>query len=190
MSWHLSPASHGLSALVPKKRLLSFPLSNLALGLGLISPSGVSFGIGLSKCPRFAVTHRFRFLLSSPPTVQEIAGSGSTCTTGGRAQAGLAIPTRIISISAHGAGRMLHLALWSTVVFLNLSLFGPNGLPPPCCAPPKIKLVFWGPAAAAKSLQSCPTLCDSIGGSPPGFPVPGFLQARTLEWVAISFCNA
>ena len=42
----------------------------------------------------------------------------------------------------------------------------------------------------AKSLQSCPTLCDPIDGSPPGFPVPGILQARTLEWVAISFSNA
>ena len=41
-------------------------------------------------------------------------------------------------------------------------------------------------AAAAKSLQSCPTLCDPIEGSPPGFPVPGILQARTLEWVAIN----
>ena len=40
-------------------------------------------------------------------------------------------------------------------------------------------------AAAAKSLQSCPTLCDPIDGSPPGSPVPGILQARTLEWVAI-----
>ena len=45
-------------------------------------------------------------------------------------------------------------------------------------------------AAAAKSLQSCPTLCDPIDGSPPGFSVPGILQARTLEWVAISFSNA
>ena len=45
-------------------------------------------------------------------------------------------------------------------------------------------------AAAAKSLQSCPTLCDPIDGSPPGFPIPGILQARTLEWVAISFSNA
>ena len=44
-------------------------------------------------------------------------------------------------------------------------------------------------AAAAKSLQSCPTLCDPIDGSPPGSPVPGILQARTLEWVAISFSN-
>ena len=44
--------------------------------------------------------------------------------------------------------------------------------------------------AAAKSLQSCPTLCNSIGGSPPGSSVPGILQARTLEWVAISFANA
>ena len=42
----------------------------------------------------------------------------------------------------------------------------------------------------AKSLQSCLALCDSIDGSPPGFPVPGILQARTLEWVAISFSNA
>jgi len=45
-------------------------------------------------------------------------------------------------------------------------------------------------AAAAKSLQSCPTLCDPIDGSPPGSPVPGILQARALEWVAISFSNA
>ena len=45
-------------------------------------------------------------------------------------------------------------------------------------------------AAVAKSLQSCPTLCDPIDGSPPGSSVPGILQARTLEWVAISFSNA
>ena len=45
-------------------------------------------------------------------------------------------------------------------------------------------------AAAAKSLQSCPTLCDPTDGSPPGSPVPGILQARTLEWVAVSFSNA
>ena len=46
------------------------------------------------------------------------------------------------------------------------------------------------PSAAAKSLQSCPTLCDSIDGSSPGSPIPGILQARTLEWVAISFSKA
>ena len=45
-------------------------------------------------------------------------------------------------------------------------------------------------AAAAKSLQSCPTLCDPIDGRPPGSPVPGILQARTLEWIAISFSIA
>ena len=45
-------------------------------------------------------------------------------------------------------------------------------------------------AAAAKSLQSCLTLCDPIDGSPPGSPVPGILQARTLEWVAISFSKS
>ena len=48
----------------------------------------------------------------------------------------------------------------------------------------------WNAAAAAKSLQSSPTLCDPIDGSPSGSPVPGILKARTLEWVAISFSNA
>ena len=49
---------------------------------------------------------------------------------------------------------------------------------------------LYSAAAAAKSLQSCPTLCDPRDRSPPGSPVPGILQARTLEWVAISFSNA
>ena len=53
--------------------------------------------------------------------------------------------------------------------------------------PSFIKRLF--AATAAKSLQSCPTLCNPIDGSPPGFPVPGILQARTLEWVAISFTS-
>ena len=56
------------------------------------------------------------------------------------------------------------------------------------------RLVLFNHAAAAattaKSLQSCPTLCDPIDGSPPGSPIPGIFQARTLEWVAISFSNA
>ena len=49
---------------------------------------------------------------------------------------------------------------------------------------------MYSAVAAAKSLQSCPTLCDPMGCSLPGSPVPGILQARTLEWVAISFSNA
>ena len=53
----------------------------------------------------------------------------------------------------------------------------------------KIKANMKYAAAAAKSLQSCPTLCDPTDGSPPGSPIPGILQARTLEWVAISFSN-
>ena len=57
--------------------------------------------------------------------------------------------------------------------------------PEHCCV---ILIVF--AAAAAKALQLCPTLCDPIDASPPGSPVPGILQARTLEWVAISFSNA
>ena len=73
---------------------------------------------------------------------------------------------------------------WALLV--TLGLVTPPSTHP--VIPPK-----WGvstrknPAAAAKLLQSCPTLCDPIDGSPPGSPVPGILQARTLEWVAISF---
>ena len=51
-------------------------------------------------------------------------------------------------------------------------------------------LIYADAAADAKSIQSCPTLCDPIDGSPPGSAVPGILQARTLEWVAISFSDA
>ena len=54
----------------------------------------------------------------------------------------------------------------------------------------KIVHIHAAAAAAAKSLQSCPTLCNPRDGSPPGSPVPGIFQARTLEWVAISFSNA
>ena len=50
-----------------------------------------------------------------------------------------------------------------------------------------LQLFSYCAAATAKSLQSCPTLCDPIDGSPPGSPIPGILQARTLEWVALSF---
>ena len=53
-----------------------------------------------------------------------------------------------------------------------------------------ITIYQWPAAAAAKSLPSCPTLCDPIDSSPPSSPIPGILQARTLEWVAISFSNA
>ena len=62
-------------------------------------------------------------------------------------------------------------SMWNTLTFLNHEL-------------------THGAAATAKSLQSCPTLCDPIDGSPLGSAVPGILQARTLEWVAISFSNA
>ena len=55
---------------------------------------------------------------------------------------------------------------------------------------PKMLSSFTAAAAAAKLFQSCPTLCDPIDGGPPGSPIPGILQARTLEWVAISFSNA
>ena len=71
----------------------------------------------------------------------------------------------------------------------------PRDLPNPGIEPASLMFSalaggFFMAAAAAKSLQSCPTLCDPIDGSPPGSPVLGILQARTLEWVAISFSNA
>ena len=69
----------------------------------------------------------------------------------------------------------LHKLMWK--LFLSLSTY--------FC-----ETSFPAAVAAFKSPQSCPTLCDPIDGSPPGSPVPGILQARTLEWVAISFSNA
>ena len=65
---------------------------------------------------------------------------------------------------------------------------GEQGRPSLCAY--KIHSQMGAAAAAAKLLQSCLTLCDPIDGSPPGSPVPGILQARTLEWVAISFSHA
>ena len=59
-----------------------------------------------------------------------------------------------------------------------------------CCPPETVTTLLIGYAAAAKSLQSCPTPCDPIDGHPPVSPIPGILQARTLEWVAVSFSNA
>ena len=58
------------------------------------------------------------------------------------------------------------------------------------CESWSVKKAAAAATATAKSLQSCPTLCDPIDGSPPGSPIPGILQARTPEWVAISFSNA
>ena len=79
-------------------------------------------------------------------------------------------------------------AMWTQKKEWLSLLFGtsPQSSLPLC----RLNLPAAAAAAAAKSLQSCPTLCDPIGGSPPGSPIPGILQARTLEWVAISFPNA
>ena len=91
---------------------------------------------------------------------------------------------------------------WSGLSFPSLGDLPDPGIYPSAPAFPALVSRFfigeplWKPslhmyaAAAAKSLQSCPTLCNPIDGSPPGSPVPEILQARTLEWVAISFSNA
>ena len=70
-------------------------------------------------------------------------------------------------------------AQWFKHIFVSMYLFIPFHI-----------LSSYATAATAKSLQSCPTLCDPTDGSPPGSPIPGILQARTLEWVAVSFSNA
>ena len=74
--------------------------------------------------------------------------------------------------------------------YMRVLIFLPAVLIPACASSTPFHIMYSAAAAAAKSLQSCPTLCDPIDGSPPGFPVPGILQVRTLEWVAISFSNA
>ena len=79
---------------------------------------------------------------------------------------------------------LLHLCPCGYSWFQNVLYLLPKGQP---LANDRVES---GAAAAAKLLRSCPTLCDPIDGSPPGSPVPGILQARTLEWVAISFSNA
>ena len=81
----------------------------------------------------------------------------------------------------------LVLSLWGCAV-LFLSQYAARF----CCSETKDSIIYLPhfAYATAKLLQSCPTLCDPIDGSPPGSPIPGILQARILEWVAISFSNA
>ena len=84
--------------------------------------------------------------------------------------------------------KLQHGSLWSTVYPWHPALFLTHRR---CSVHPWwAKHICSATAAAAKSLQSCPTLCDPRDGRPPGSPVPGTLQARTLEWVAMSFSNA
>ena len=103
------------------------------------------------------------------------------------------------TLYSHTVREVLKLALDTALVIKHL-FFSPNLSLEWCLHDTEAELcklhfffANWCPAAAAaaaKSLRSCPTLCDLIDGSPPGSPVPGILQARTLEWVAISFSNA
>ena len=92
---------------------------------------------------------------------------------------------RLFSSSSLSAIRVVLSAYLSLLIFLPAILI-------PACASSNLAflMMYCAAAAAAKLPQSCLTLCDPIDGSPPGSPVPGILQARTLEWVAISFSNA
>jgi len=79
---------------------------------------------------------------------------------------------------------------WSGLPFPPLGDLADPGMDPMSLMPHALAVATKSAAAAAKSFQSCPTLCNPIDGSPLGSSVPGILQARTLEWVAISFSNA
>ena len=91
---------------------------------------------------------------------------------------------------------LLYCQVTDSFIFLNINPEMENLTGPVCLLAPDYVQICWrayvfaAAAAAAKSLQSCPTLCNPRDGSPPGSPAPGILQARTLEWVAISFSNA
>ena len=90
---------------------------------------------------------------------------------------------RLFSSSLLSAIRLVSSAYLGLLIFLPAILI-------PACASCSLAFHMMYSAAAAKSFQSCPTLCDPIDSSPPGSAIPGILQARTLEWVAISFSNA
>ena len=101
------------------------------------------------------------------------------------------IPTPGVHSNSCPSSRWCHPAISSVVPFSSC----PQSLPASESFPRSQLFAFivkstYIYTAAAKSLQSCPILCDPVDGSPPGSPVPGMLQARTLEWVAISFSNA
>ena len=116
-----------------------------------------------------------------------------------KASGGDGIPVELFPILKDDAMKVLHAIcqhIWKTQQWpqdWKRSVFIPipkKGNAKECSNYQTIALISHAAAAAAKSLQSCPTLCDPTDGSPPGSPVPGILQARTLEWVAISFSNA
>ena len=90
------------------------------------------------------------------------------------------------------SGRLQSIMLWRVGHEWGDSTFSLSLYKMKYCSSSMVSSIFYNyaAAAAAKSLQSCPTLCDPIDGSPPGSSIPGILQARTLEWVATSFSNA
>ena len=90
------------------------------------------------------------------------------------------VPSRPIHVAANGITSLFFMAEYDSIVCICVCV----------CVCVCVSVCVCISAAAAKSLQSCPTLCDPIDCSPPGSPVPGILQARTLEWVAISSSNA
>ena len=116
-----------------------------------------------------------------------------------KASGGDGIPVELFQILKDDAVKVLHSICqqiwktqqwpqaWKRSVFIPMSK---KGNAKQCSKYFTIALISHAAAAAAKSLQSCPTLCDPIEGSPQGSPVPEILQARTLEWVAISFSKA
>ena len=97
---------------------------------------------------------------------------------------------QVDSLPAEPQGRLKNTGVGRLSLFLRILQTQESNQGLLHCRQILYQLSYAAAAAAAKSLQSCLTLCDPIDGSPPGSPVPGILQARTVEWVAISLSNA
>ena len=170
---------------------LSFPSSGDVPNSGIEpaspAPTGIFFTTEALESPAGSV-----MLHHLPPSSVQFSSVAQSCPT-------LCDPMNHsiqASLSITNSRSSLRLtSIESVMPSSHLILRHPLLLLPPI--PPSIRVFSnestlctrWS-AAAAKSLQLCLTLCDPIDGSPPGSPVPGILQARTLEWVAISFSNA
>ena len=103
---------------------------------------------------------------------------------------GLSPAPVVLGDGVHGKEAQQQVLLGETEHKAEVSLWHSPGIKHELTADLTVKRESTAAAAAAKSFQSCPTLCNPIDGSPPGSPIPGILQARTREWVAISFSNA
>ena len=169
MSLHLNTLSRLVIALLPRSKCL--------LISWLQSPTAV-----------ILEPKKIKYLIVSPSIYHEVMGLDAMILVLGMLSLKPAFSLsfftlikRLFSSSSLSAIRVVSSA------YLRLLIFLPAILIPACASFSLAFCMRYSGAAAAKSLQSCPTLCDRIDSNPPGSLIPGILQARTLEWIAISF---